>query len=156
MAEEKQFEASQSRIERAKREGDVARSQEFGNVAAFGVALVATSAVVAPLGNSAQRLVESAAAGRIDMGTLATAAGLMLVPIAASATVAVGANAVQSGGLRFSAVSVKPERLAPGENLKRMFSREALVTAARATIAFLCAGAAIIPAFIAIYETALH
>ncbi|HLI96870.1 MAG TPA: EscU/YscU/HrcU family type III secretion system export apparatus switch protein [Candidatus Baltobacteraceae bacterium] len=156
MAEEKQFEASQSRIERAKREGDVARSQELGNVAAFGVALVATSAVIAPLGNAAQRLVESAAAGRVDMGTLATAAGLMLTPIAASATAAVGANVVQSGGLRFSVVSVKLERLAPGENLKRMFSREAVITAARASVAFLCAGAAIVPAFVAIYGTALQ
>jgi flagellar biosynthetic protein FlhB len=81
---------------------------------------------------------------------------LMIVPIAAAATAAVGANIVQSGGLRFAAISVKPERLSPGENLKRLFSREAAITAARATVAFICAGAAIVPAFVAIYATALH
>jgi flagellar biosynthesis protein FlhB len=58
--------------------------------------------------------------------------------------------------LRLAAVTIKAERLAPNENLKRMFSRESAVTAARATIAFACAGAAIVPAFIAIYAAALH
>jgi flagellar biosynthesis protein FlhB len=156
MADEKQFEASQSRIERAKREGDVARSQELGNVAAFAAALLATPAVVPPLGNAAQRLIQSAAAGCADTGALGLAAGLMLVPIAAAACAAAGANVVQSGGLRLSAIAIKFERVAPNENFKRMFSREAAITAARATIAFLCASAAIVPAFVAIYAAALH
>lgn len=156
MAEEKQFEPTQSRIERAKREGDVARSQELGNVAAFGAALIATAAVVMPLGSAARAMLSSAASGRSDIGALATVALLMLVPMAAAALAALGANVVQSGGLRFAAVSIKAERLAPNENLKRMFSRESAVTAARATIAFACAGAAIVPAFITIYATALH
>jgi flagellar biosynthetic protein FlhB len=156
MADEKQFEASQSRIERAKREGDVARSQELGNVAAFGAGLIATSVIVAPLGNAAQRLIESSASGRSDTGALSMAAALMFTPIAAAAAAAVGANVIQSGGLRLGAVSLKPERLLPAENIKRMFSREAVITAARATIAFVCATAAIVPAFVAIYATALH
>jgi flagellar biosynthetic protein FlhB len=156
MAEEKQFEASQSRIERAKREGDVARSQEIGNVAAFGAALVATSAIAAPLGSAAQRLIESSAAGHAGGGALSMLATFMLLPVTAAAAAALGANIIQSGGLHFSAVSIKVERLAPAENLKRMFSREAVVTAARATTAFVCAGGAIVPAFIAIYATALH
>lgn len=156
MAEEKQFEASQSRIDRAKREGDLARSQELGNVAAFGCALIATGAIVSPLAQAAQRLILSAAQGTIDTAALATAAMLMLVPIAVAAAGAVAANVVQSGGLRFAAISVKPDRLAPSENLKRMLSREAVITAARATIAFGCAGGAIVPAFVAIYASALH
>jgi flagellar biosynthesis protein FlhB len=156
MSDEKQFEASQSRIERAKREGDVARSQELGNVAAFGAALLAAGVVAVPLGETAQRLIRAAAGGAIDSAALANSAALMLVPIAVAAAAAVCANVVQSGGLRFAAVSIKPGRLAPGENLKRMFSREAVVTAARATIAFVCAGAAIVPAFASIYAAALH
>ena len=156
MSEEKQFEASQSRIERAKREGDVARSQELGNVAAFGSALIAAGVIIAPLGQAAERLIRSAAAQTIDTATLTTATLLMLVPIAVAAAAAVAVNIVQSGGLRFAAVSIKPERLAPGENLKRMFSREAIITAARATIAFVCAGAAIVPAFASIYASAIH
>lgn len=156
MSDEKPFEASQSRIDRAKREGDLARSQELGNVAAFGAAIVASGAVVTPLAQAAQHLIRSGAAGTIDGSTLATAAVYMLVPIVAAAAAAVCANVVQSGGLRFAAVSIKPDRLAPGENLKRMFSREAVITATRATIAFVCAGAAIVPAFGAIYASALH
>ncbi len=80
----------------------------------------------------------------------------MLVPAAAAACAAIAANVVQSGGLHWIAVTLKPERLAPQENLKRMLSRESAVTAARATVAFLCAGAAIVPAFAGIYAAALH
>jgi flagellar biosynthetic protein FlhB len=156
MSEDKQFEASPSRIERAKREGDVARSQELGNVAAFGAALLAAGTLAMPLGEAAQHLVRAVAAGVIDTAALANIAALMLVPVAVAAGAAVCANVVQSGGLRFAAVSIKAERLAPGENLKRMFSREAVITAARATIAFALAGAAIVPAFAAIYASALH
>ncbi len=80
----------------------------------------------------------------------------MLVPVCAAAAGAVGANAVQSGGITLSPLSFKIERLSPDKNLQRMLSREAIVTAVRATVAFTCAGAAIVPAFIAIYAAALH
>lgn len=156
MAEEKPFEASQSRVERAKREGDLARSHELGNVAAFAAALIATPPIVGALSAGAQRLLASAADGRIDTAAFGTIGTVMLVPIGIAATAAVGANVLQSGGLRMSPLSMKLERLAPAENLKRMFSREAVVTAVRATVAFLCAGAAIVPAFVAIYGAALH
>lgn len=156
MADEKQFEPTQSRIDRAKREGDLARSQELGNVAAFGAALIACAAIVTPLASSARAALIAAAAGRNAGAALASIALLMLVPIAAAAAAALASNVVQSGGVRFAAVTLKAERLAPNENLKRMFSRESLVTAARATIAFICAAGAIVPAFIAIYASALH
>lgn len=156
MAEEKQFEATQSRIERAMREGDLARSQELGNTAAFGAALVATAAIVPALGNAVRIALVSCASGRPDPAALKAAAMLVLVPLAAAAAAALAANVVQSGGLRFAPLSVKAERLAPGENLKRIFSRESAVTAARAIIAFACASAAIVPAFGTIYSAAVH
>lgn len=156
MADEKHYDASPSRLERAKREGDVARSQELGGVAAFGAALAAVAAVTVPLGGSAQRAAIAAAAGRTDFAALASCAALMLVPMLAAACAAIGANLVQSSGLRMAPLSMKFDRLAPAENLKRMFSREALVTAARAIVAFVCAAAAIVPAFTAVYAGALH
>jgi flagellar biosynthesis protein FlhB len=79
----------------------------------------------------------------------------MLVPAAVAACAAAIASVVQSGGVRFIVVSFKAERLSPPENLKRMFSRESLVTAARATIAFICAGVAIVPALTQICSAAL-
>ncbi len=124
MAGEKQFEATHSHLERAKREGDVARSQELGNVAAFAAALGSVGVLIAPLASAARGALIAASAGRVDAASCATAAALMLVPIAAAAAAALGANVVQSGGLRLAAVSFKTERLSPGENLKRMFSRE--------------------------------
>ena len=156
MAEEKPFEPTQSHLERAKREGDVARSQELGNVGAFACALIATSAAIAPLGAAARAALAAAAAGKFDTPALSACFAIMLVPVGAAAAAAVAVNVVQSGGLRLAPLSFKAERLAPGENLKRMFSRESAVTAARASVAFLCAGAAIVPAFAAIYAAALH
>ncbi len=156
MAEEKQFEPTQSRVDRAKREGDVARSQELGNVAAFAGALLAAACIVAPLGNAAQAILFDAASGRSALPAMMGAAALMLLPAAAAACSAALCSILQSGGLRITAITLKFERLSPPENLKRMFSREALVTVARATAAFACAGAAIVPAFLGIYSAALH
>jgi len=156
MAQEKQFEPTPSHIERAKREGDVARSQELGNAAAFGAALLATAGILAPLAAALQAALFSAARGSSNRAALANAAALMLVPLGAAAAASIGANLVQSGGFRLAPVSMKAERLAPGEQLKRMFSREAAVTAARASIAFICAAVAIVPAFAGIYAAALN
>lgn len=156
MAEEKQFEPTQSCLDRAKREGDVARSQELGNVAAFGGALAAAAFVAPALGNAAHALLVAALSRRGAIGPFIGATVLMLVPAAAAACAAILCYLLQSGGLRITAVTVKFERLSPAENLKRMFSREALVTVGRATAAFTCAGAAIVPAFLGIYAAALH
>lgn len=156
MSEEKPFEATPSRLQRAKREGDVARSQEIGNVAAFACALVATPCIVTPLGAAVRTALISAAANRLDSRAFASVVALALAPVIAAACGALAANVVQSGGLQLSPVSIRAERLSPAENLKRAFSRESAVTAARAWVAFLCAGAALVPAFVAIYEAALH
>jgi len=156
MADEKQFEPTQSRLEKAEREGDVARSQEIGNVAAFGAALITAAAVIGPIGDAARAALTSAAGGRSDMGAIAFALMLMLAPPGAAAGTAITASVLQSGGLRFIAVSFKAERLSASENLRRALSRESVVTAVRATIAFACASAAIVPAFASIYAAELH
>jgi flagellar biosynthetic protein FlhB len=156
MAEEKAFEATHARMERAKREGDVARSQELSGVAAFAAGLSATCAVVAPLAESARAALVAAAGNVNAVPALAHAAMLMLVPAAAAGAAAAACTALQSGGVRFVALSVKANRLSPPENLKRMFSKDSAVTAARAVIAFVCAAAAIVPLFAALLAQALH
>ncbi len=156
MAQEKQFEPTQSRIDRAKRDGDFARSQELANVACFAAAAMALGAVVPPMGAAARAALIAGASGRIDASHAASVAWLMLVPALAGACGALTAGVLQSGGLRFCAVGIKLERLSAVENAKRMFSRESLVTAARASIAFACCGAAILPAIAAVYAAALH
>ena len=156
MAEEKPFEPTQSRLEKAKHEGDVARSQELGNVAAFAAGLIAMALVIIPLACAAQAMVRSSASGHVSFVAAESAAALMLVPVAAASCAALAVHVLQSGGLRWVAVRWKPERLSPFENLKRIFSRESLVTAARATVAFVCAGVAIVPAFAGIYAAAFQ
>jgi type III secretion protein U len=156
VAEEKPFEPTPSRVERAKREGDVARSQELGNVAAFAGALAGTACIAPSLGHAFSTTLAAASSGHTPMASMLYFAVPMLMPAFCAAGSSTICSALQSGGLRFIAVSVKLERLAPAENLKRMFSRETLVTAARASVAFACAACAIVPGFIAIYASALH
>lgn len=156
MADDKQFEASASRIEKAKREGDVARSQELGGAVAFAGGLGGVALVAGPLSAVAAGMLRAAATGHTIVPEFASATALMLVPAACSCVAACAASAAQSGGIRLSPVSVKPERLHPGENLKRILSRETAVTAVRALVAVAAAAAAIVPVFLAIVACAIY
>lgn len=156
MSEEKQFEPTQSRLDRAKREGDVARSQELAGVAAFAAALLAVCGILRPLAGAAVSALSAAASGKAATAPLAEVSALMMVPAACAVGAAAVCSMLQNGGLRVAALSVKVNRLNPSENLKRMLSKEAAVTALRASVAFLCAGAALVPAFIEIFSRTLQ
>lgn len=155
-AGEKRFDATPSHLERAKREGNVARSQEACMVAAFAAALGATACAAAPLGDLFKIALAQAAQGRTPGAAYAAMLPWMLLPLGAGASAAAALAIVQSGGLHLVAVVPKFERLQPVEGLKRMFSRDALVTAARATLGFGVAGAAIVPAIFGVLDSALH
>ena len=155
-AGEKQFEATHARLERAKREGNVAKSQELAGVAAFGTGLVASGLIVGPLASAARAAVIAAASGSIDRSSLVTVFTLMLVPAASAACASVAVSSLQTGGIRVVAIAAKAERLSPSEGLKRMLSREAVIAAARATTAFTCALAAIVPAAAQIFASVLR
>src|SRR5579864_3315129 len=99
MPQEKQFEPTRSRIERAKREGDLARSQEIGNIVAFAAALITVTAVVMPLASAARALLLAAVRGQTVAPEIAIMFVLMLVPATSAASAAVLAGVVQSGGL---------------------------------------------------------
>lgn len=153
---EKHYDATPSRIQRAKREGNVARSQDAVSVAAFCGAIVAMIAVVSPLSNAFATSVRSAARNAIDGHAFALVALLASAPIAAAAACAVTCGVLQSGGVNAVAPSLKLERLSPADGLKRMFSREALVTAARAILAFAAATAVIVPAVATVVALAVR
>lgn len=144
---EKAFDPTPQRLERAKREGDVARSSELGANAAFGAATLATVAIVPWLGASARAAISAAAtqhgpAPAIAAGVIAGA----LVPLACAAVAAACASVAQAGGLRVAAVSLRLERLNPSEGLKRIASRETFAHALRAAAAFTIASAAMLSA----------
>ncbi len=153
---EKRFDATPSRLARAKREGDLAISAELSSVAGFAAGLMAVAGVVAPLSASVRNLLEAAAGNRSTVQPFFEACTWMLLPALAAALSSAACSVAQSGGIHIVAVALSMRRLSPNENLKRMFSREAVVTAVRATLAFACAACAIVPSAAAIYAGTLH
>ncbi len=144
---EKRFDATPSRRERAKREGNSARSSELSGVASFAAGLIATAAVLPLLASAAAYALRVNAVAPLhgDAGSVVAVIGLGCVPVAAAAVAGVGGTFAQTGGLRPSPVRFAPAKLAPRAGLKRMFGGEAAVGAARALVALLAALAATIP-----------
>ncbi|HEX5274438.1 MAG TPA: EscU/YscU/HrcU family type III secretion system export apparatus switch protein [Candidatus Rubrimentiphilum sp.] len=144
MAEEKHFEATHSRLEKAKREGDVARSQDLCALFAFAGSAAAVAAVVPSLAGAFRSCLVSAARGEHWLGAARLVMTLVLVPVAAGGLASLGCATLQ-GGL---ALNLRPkfERLSPAENGKRILSRETLLSALRSLAAFACAAFATIPA----------
>jgi flagellar biosynthesis protein FlhB len=148
MSEEKRFEATAQRRDKAMRDGNVARSVELGGIVAFGAATLALCAALPLVVASALDAVRSASA---DPGLAAAAPALALlalgalVPAVGAALGAVVAGLAQAGGLRMRGVKLDLAKLAPGAGLKRMFGADALVGLARAAIALLVALGAMLP-----------
>jgi len=142
---EKPFEPTPQRLEKARREGNVARCSELGANAAFlaaGLSLVVTAPL---LGALASRAIVRAAAGNGHVDALAVF-GVALLPIAAAAVAGSAVAVAQNGGFTFTFPLPKAERLNVIEGCKRMVSRETLTHGIRAAAAFALAACAMIPA----------
>ncbi|MGH7708654.1 MAG: EscU/YscU/HrcU family type III secretion system export apparatus switch protein [Vulcanimicrobiaceae bacterium] len=147
MAEDKPFEPTASRLERAKREGNIARSSELNTIASFGAGAIATFAVLPEIGALGRLWIERI---KNDPNTFPhDIAGMMalvvLMPAGASAVAGSLCALVQGGGLSFNAPTIKLERLNPKDNVKRMFGGEGAIAAARAVLAFIVATALFVP-----------
>ena len=155
---EKPFDPTPARRRRARREGNVARSNEVTGVAAFAAALLAVTAAV-PLAAAAASValhdvaahalpnVSSAlsAGGIVISPALAFVAVFALLPAGAAACAGSAVALAQVGGLRFSGVRIDPKRLNPVAGLKRMVGGEAAVAALRAVLALGAAMLAVLP-----------
>lgn len=146
---EKTFEPTPQRIERAKREGDVARSSELGANLAFAVAALAVAGSVRGVADSAVAALAAAATGRPAWPASIAILGCSAVPMACAAAAGVAAGVMQGGGLRGGSVSLKLERLDPVAGVKRILSRETFAHAVRAALAFALASAAMLPSLVA-------
>ncbi len=142
---EKPFEATPQRLERAKREGNVARAGELAANCSFAASAVVLVAALPMLQLCARSGIERAARGAIPAAETIGVLAWCLVPPAAGSVAAVAANAFQSGGIRLTALSLKGERLDPAEGCKRMLSRDSLLHAIRAALAFVLAAGAMLP-----------
>jgi flagellar biosynthesis protein FlhB len=144
-AAEKPFDATPQRLERARREGNVARAGELAANCSFAASALALVAALPMLQWCARSAVERAARGEVPIAETAAMLVCCLVSPAAGAAAAVAANAFQSAGIRFTPPSLKGERLDPVEGFKRMLSRDALLHAVRAALAFTLAAVAMLP-----------
>ena len=146
-ASEKPFEATPKRLERAKREGNVARAGELAANLSFGAAGLTLAGVLPALEACARSALRAGARGEPALAACAALLALALVPVAAAALAGVAASAMQNGGLRFAAPSFKAEWLDLVEGAKRALSRECLLHALRAALAFAVAAGAMEPVF---------
>lgn len=146
MAEAKPFDATPSRLERARRDGDVLRSSDLAAVAALGSALSALPFVASPLAAAARAaFLEAAAHGRL-LGRAYVEIALLALSVPASAIAgAVSANLLTAGRLGFKFPAPQLARLDPRSGLRRMLSLEALAGAAKAFAAAAALTLALLP-----------
>lgn len=153
---EKRFDPTPARLARARREGDVAISQELCNAIAFACGLAGCTAAIGPIGSLAQAAIAGAARNELPAASIIALLCWMMLPAALACAGSALAAVAQTGGLHFVMPKCDLRKLAPNENLKRMFSRESAVTAARSLLAFLCASAALIPVALQLFGAAMH
>jgi flagellar biosynthesis protein FlhB len=141
---EKPFDPTPQRLQKAKREGNVARSVELSANVAFLAAAIALASLVVPIGARLSAALARAASSEIapwDEAVLTTAA--VLVPMGAAAAAGVAAAIVQSGGMAVVPIRFSAERLDVFAGIRRIASRETMAHAVRATAAFCVAASAI-------------
>jgi flagellar biosynthesis protein FlhB len=136
VSEERPYDATPARRERARREGNVARSRELAGIASYAAALGATALIVAPLG--------AAAAAALAGGSSVPVLAWGLVPLAAAAGGG-SLGALAQGGFHLGGLRCSFAALAPLAGLRRIAGGEALVGGGRAAAAFAAVCAAVMP-----------
>ena len=146
VSDDRRFDATPSRRERAKREGNAPRSAELSGIVAFAAAALAAGAVMPFASNAAASAVRDSAAHRLlPMPSVFALTVAALVPCAAAACAGGAVALAQAGGLHVNGVHLDFKRLDPMAGAKRMFGAEAAVGAARAALALVAACFALIP-----------
>jgi len=147
MPDGKVFEPTRSRLQRARREGDVPRVNELVGVAAL-IGAAGCFFAGAPFGAraAAGAIIASArgAPDYIDMSFLLVWA--LAVPLVGGIAGAVAAIAL-GGGLRTVPITANFGRLSPLNGLRRIASRDSLLAAIRAAVAATVVTSAVAPAF---------
>lgn len=145
MSESKPFEPSQSRLERARREGDAPRVGELTSVASLAGSSVAALAMLPHAAGVARVALVNGARGVPAPGAYAALALDVVSVMLSGAAFAVLAAALAGGGLHLRFVLPSIAKLDPIAGAKRMLSRESIVSGARAAIAAAVAGVSLVP-----------
>ncbi len=150
MSADKAFEATPQRLERARREGDLPRANEFVALGAFAGGGLGCALAAAPLAAAARLGIASAARGAVP-AWFGLACAFALLPALGAASGAILAFVAVQGRIGLTPLKFDASRLAPAAGFKRMFSRETALGIARATLV----GAALAAAFVPIVLDAL-
>jgi len=152
MAEEKPFEPTPSRLARARREGDVPRSQDLAAAASFGCGAFALATVLPPLA-AAMRAGLSGAVHpeRFSPWPYAALAASFVVVAGCSCCGALLATLLPARTLPFTFPAPKFDKLNPLPGFKRMVSRDALLGGAKALVVSGAAGATIVPGVVSAF-----
>ena len=145
---DKRYDATPSRRQRARRDGNVARSGELTSLAAFGAATLAAAVTVPVAAGAAFAALRDTATHPVEpivSPAVASIALAALVPAFAAACAASAVALAQGGGLHVTGVHADLKRLNVVAGLKRMFGGEALVGVVRAALAFGAALLAMLP-----------
>jgi flagellar biosynthesis protein FlhB len=146
MAEEKHFEATQSRLARAKKEGDVPRSSGLTATVSFGFAGLGAFLILPIVHASSREALISAANGKGDsLPSYVALAACALVPMSCGIIGSIAAAFLQTRSIVFRLPGLKFEKLNPLQGCKRMFSRDAVASAGKACLAAAITAAAVLP-----------
>jgi flagellar biosynthesis protein FlhB len=156
--EYKPFAPTPNRIARAKREGQAPRSNDLVGAAAFGCGFAGTACSLTFILASASAAIVVAARERTGWAVAGAAAEVCASAVIPSACAAVGALAagVLDGGFRAKSLALQFRRLDPSAGLRRMFSRQSVLTGGRAAGAFGAAIAVLVPIGISVFAAATN
>jgi len=146
-SQDRNLPASQRKIDKARREGQVARSRDLGHLAALGLGIAMLAGSGGLLAEASGRLL--AAGLNFDARQLATPATMVdhlvaqglqmlwvLVPVFAVMVLAAVASGVLSGGWNFTMKALEPswDKISPLAGIKRLFSLQQMGTMLKACL----------------------
>jgi flagellar biosynthetic protein FlhB len=145
--QDRQLPATQRKIDKARREGQVARSRDLGHLAALGLGIALLAATGTVLVESSGRLLEAGL--RFDARQVATPAAMvehltaqarqmmvLLAPVFAITLLAALAAGLLAGGWNFTMKALAPtwDKISPWAGFKRLFSLIQLTTTLKACL----------------------
>lgn len=156
MSDDKRFAATPSRLARAKREGDLARSQDLGAVVSFTAALLALGVALGPLATATRAALAAAANPRSfsPWPYVVVACGVGAVLVAAlGGGVTAAYLQMQTFVVRFP--QARFAKLDPLRGLARLCGRDAALSAAKAFVVSSAVGVSLVPALRGSFAPAL-
>ena len=152
-SQDRNLPASQRKIDKARRDGQVARSRDLGHLAALGLGIALMAAGGGLVLDAGGRLLEAGL--RFDVRQLVTPVAMvdhlaaqslkmlvLLAPVFAVALLAAVASGVLSGGWNFTMKALEPswEKVSPLAGIKRLFSLMQLTTTLKSCLLALVLG----------------